>query len=174
MRSLAFACCGLLLAATVAWGGAPQNGKFAVLGGATSAGDTQISSSTNYRFHGPFSGLSDSSPHDVELVLPVGGTISRLNVGLHDTPDNGGAAWTFVFMVNAAAGNPPTGDTLLMCTVATGATDCSDLVNQVNVNAGDKISLMSVPSCKNPNFWGPLTGNCPNRRQMRWSVLFTP
>ncbi len=147
-----------------------------ILGGAS--GPAQIDSNTAYRFHGPFYSHSDSSINDVEQVLPIGGTLSQLNVALHDDASNAdGEAWTFVLMVNGADPDPitPTGATDLLCTITgDGVETCSDTVNEVSVVAGDKIALMSVPSCKNPRVWGPGSSECPPRRQMRWTVLLVP
>jgi hypothetical protein len=113
--------------------------------------------------------------------MPQGGKISQLNVGLHDCADrdncttSGAGSWTFVLLVNPDTTNPnhPAGDQDLICTIGPDEDTCSDLDNTVTINAGDKIALMGVPSCKNPNYWGPLTStDCPKKREMRWSAVF--
>ena len=176
MKSVIAVICGVLLAAT-AFAGPPAAppGKAMILGG--SSGPEQISKNEMYRYHGPFYGHSDASIDDVDQVLPVGGTISQLNVSLHDYAGPGDSAWTFVLMVNGDSTtdpNEPTGDTSLQCTIQGSEETCSDLLNEVTVFAGDRIALMSVPSCKNPNFWGPREYPCPYKRQMRWTILMVP
>lgn len=148
-----------------------SNQSYYTIGGGT--GFDQISSTTNYRYHGPYNPNSDSSIEDAEQVIPHDGKIMDLNVRLHDTAGGGNLGqWTFVLMINGddSVSFSPTGDTDLECTISDTGESCSDNVNKVVFKKGDKIALMSVPSCKNPNLWGPSTNDCPVPRQMRWTA----
>lgn len=76
-------------------------------------------------------------------VLPIGGVVSDLNVGLSAAAGPAGSSYTIIVLKNGAT-------TDLRCTVSVSETTCSDVADSVTFAAGDEISLASSPSATDP------------------------
>jgi hypothetical protein len=77
---------------------------------------------------------------DAQVVMPVGGTLSKLNVIINNTPA-GGDSWTFTVHIEGAPGATP-----VDCSIASGAFSCSDNTDSVTVTAGQKLSIKAMGS----------------------------
>lgn len=76
-------------------------------------------------------------------VLPVGGVVSKLNVGLSAAAGPAGSSYTITVLKNGTA-------TDLSCVVAVTETTCADGADSVTFAAGDEISLSASPSATDP------------------------
>ena len=91
-------------------------------------------------------------------TIPTSGTLKNLRVELNDTP--GGGTKTYTFTLHRAVGVGGFANTALTCTVASGATQASDMVNEVAVAAGDVVSLECDPT------------DSPTARYAKWTMVF--
>lgn len=91
-------------------------------------------------WNGPKGIVSWAAESTAQQPIPIAGTVSRLYVQVTVAP-GAGALWRIIFRVNSV-------DTILTCDVANLATTGSDLVNSVNVAAGDLVNwvVYSVPN----------------------------
>ena len=89
----------------------------------------------------------------VNQILPVKGTLSKLNIGLSDAAGSG-KTYTFTVMKNGLA-------TSVSCSISeTVAVSCGDSENSAIFSADDTISIRSVPS------------GTPSSHYMRWTAKF--
>lgn len=127
--------------------------KSPVMGG-TNSGLTN--SATRY---GSIQGsTSPNTTADLQsVVMPTGGTFSKLYVNLAAAPGTAasGKSYTFSLYKNGII-------QLLTCTILDTATSGSDLVNSVSYAAGDLITLEILPA------------NTPTSVQASWGALFSP
>jgi hypothetical protein len=91
---------------------------------------------------------------NVETPLPIGGTLSDLQVRVTTAPGVG-ASWTFTADINGTG-------TALFCSIAGAATTCSDS-SAVTVVQGDTLDLDATP------FSAPSVPTT-----VTWSVTVTP
>jgi collagen triple helix repeat protein len=119
-------------------------------------------SSGNTRLHGnpqDFVGMftGDSSQTDeslVDQVMPVGGTLSLLNVAIEIPAGNAPNAWQFFVRRNGV-------DTEVTCSISGTVTTCSsDPAQSVVFQAGDKISIRAQGTAD------------PTDAEMRWTAKF--
>lgn len=94
----------------------------------------------------------------VGMAISTPGKLKNLRVELNDTP--GGGTKTYTFTLRRAVGVGAWGNTALTCTVASGATQTNDMVNEVSVAAGDVVVLECNPA------------NTPTARYAKWSMVF--
>lgn len=87
-----------------------------------------------------------------QQVAASAGKLTNFYVELHGSP-GAGKSYTFTLRINGV-------DTALVVAIADAATSGSDLVNEVNVSAGDLLSISCVPA------------GTPTARKARWSMLF--
>ncbi len=106
---------------------------------------------------GAIGGWGISKNSKMEMVS-TGGKIKNLRVELNDTP--GGGSKTYKFTLHRAVGTGGWANTSLTCTVGSGDTQASDMVNEVSVAAGDVILLECDPTAT------------PTARYARWSMVF--
>jgi len=76
-------------------------------------------------------------------VLPVGGAVSKLNVGLSAAAGPANTSYTITVLKNGTA-------TDLGCTITSTETSCTDGADSVTFAAGDEISLEAAPSATDP------------------------
>jgi hypothetical protein len=101
-----------------------------------------------------FSSNSNATEAAVNVVFPVAGILTNLDVRLDGTP---GASRSYAFNVRIGgvdAGNPA-------CTITGSSTSCADAVTSVAIPAGSLVSIRVVPS------------GTPTGRTMRWSARFS-
>lgn len=123
--------------------GAPSTFKLALFG--TSVASTASTSATN------FVGRALSATEtQVQIPLPLGGTLKNLRVQLNGTP--GGSASYAVTINDNTTGTTST------CSITSAISACADTSHSVTVAAGDLIDLAVVPS------------GTPTARTVRWSV----
>ena len=86
-------------------------------------------------------GESDANEAKVAIPTPVAGSIGGLQVRTYPAPNTGGntRSYTFTVFVNGSA-------TASNCTITNTAQSCADLVNNVAVSVGDRITLQSAPT----------------------------
>ncbi|MGH2729504.1 MAG: hypothetical protein ACRDJI_02725 [Actinomycetota bacterium] len=77
---------------------------------------------------------------DAQVAMPVGGTLSKLNVLINNTPA-GGDSWTFTVHIDGAPGATP-----VDCSIATGVFSCSDNTDSVTFTAGQTLSIKATGS----------------------------
>jgi hypothetical protein len=73
----------------------------------------------------------------VRTTIPVGGTLSNLNVRVSGSVGTGSDAYTFTLVHNGS-------NSVITCNVTTAGTTCSDL-DSLTVAAGDGLSLRADP-----------------------------
>ncbi len=129
-----------------------------LLAGVTS---TDAGSTVDPTFLGPFqtTAASPSTEGDVQLVMPVGGTISHLAVDLGNAP-GGSSGWAFT--IDRAVSGSASASTAVTCTVSNAGSSCADSSHTVTFAAGELLSLKVAPN-GNPTNWG----------SARWSVSLT-
>jgi len=89
--------------------------------------------------------------------MTVAGTLSQLRVRLSAIAGGAGTSYTF----NVRSNGVNTGVT---CTIAAGATSCSDTTNSFAFPAGGLISIAAVPSATPPG----------NNQEVRWTAKYQP
>jgi hypothetical protein len=123
-----------------------------ILSGLTTA-NAGSSSFTTYL--GPFqTSASTTTESNVQMVMPVAGTISNLAVNIGTSPGNG-RNWTFTIRKNSST-------TTVSCKIETSGKSCTSSAS-VTFAAGELIDLEVDPSSASPSGWGSL----------RWSVTLT-
>jgi hypothetical protein len=124
-----------------------------ILSGLTTAapGSTSFTS-----YLGPFqTGASNTNEGSVQMVMPVGGTISNLAVNIGTSPGSG-RNWVLSIRKNGST-------TAVTCKIeGSSAKTCTSNAS-VTFAAGDLISLEADPSSASPSSWSSL----------RWSVTLT-
>ena len=124
-----------------------------ILAGLTTAapGSTSFSS-----YLGPYgTGASTTKEGDVQMVMPVAGTISNLAVNIGSSPGNG-RNWVLTIRKNGSA-------TAVTCKIEGSTSKTCTSSASVTFAAGDLIDLEADPSSAQPSSWGSL----------RWSVTLT-
>ena len=104
------------------------------------AGTNLSTSATQYVTPSPNAGYQTTSIA-ASSPIPVSGTLKNLYVELLTAPANGAGtqSYTFKLYVNDSA-------SIITCTISEAATTCNDLSNTVSINAGDTLSMESVPA----------------------------
>ena len=94
----------------------------------------------------------------VAFPLPVGGTLSGLQVRQNGDSNNGGGTqtYTYTLMRNGSA------EGAITCAISETATACSS-AGTLGVSAGNTVSLRAGPS-----------SNSPTARSVTWSFVITP
>jgi len=104
-------------------------------------------------------GIAWTTTKDVRAqTISTSGKLKNLRVKLNDTP--GGGTKTYTFTLHRAVGTGAWANTALTCTVASGATQASDTVNEVSVAAGDVVTLECDPT------------DTPTARYATWTMVF--
>lgn len=100
----------------------------------------------------------------VAFPIPVGGTLSNLQVRLSGSPNNGSGTqtYTFTLMRNGAQIGA------IACSIQETADSCSS-AGTLSVTAGQTLSLRSAPSRS-----GGMGTNWPTARSVTWSFAITP
>lgn len=91
----------------------------------------------------------------VAARVPAACTLKNLRVDMAVAQGSGGSEQIWVY-----AGNPTPSATTLTCSIATGSTSCSDLVNQPSVNAGDFIYVQDLNGSSTVNTYINVSFQC--------------
>lgn len=88
-------------------------------------------------------------------IIPTAGKIKNLYVELSTDPGTAPDAWRFTLRLDNGGGF---GDTALECTIVANDTKGNDLINEITVAAGDKVTFqcdpISGPSATAQAYWG--------------------
>jgi len=120
--------------------------------------DAPSVSATEYHSLGGATGMSwQSTESFTEGYAASAGTFSSLYVELSTDPDNGAGVDSYVFTVRQNG----TTNSDITCTIADGATTCTNTGNTLVVSAGDRVAISCVPS-----------GTPAASTNNRWSIKF--
>lgn len=107
---------------------------------------------------GAISWVAGGIKFQVAQAISTPGKLKNLRVELNDTP--GGGSKTYTFTLHRAVGTGGWANTALTCTVGSGDTQASDMVNEVAVAAGDVVVIECDPT------------DSPTSRYVKWSMVF--
>ena len=124
-----------------------------ILSGLTNSAPGSTSFTT---YLGPYqTSASTTTEGNVQMVMPVAGTISNLAVSIGSSPGNG-RNWTFAIRKNGST-------TTVTCKIEGSSAKACTSNASVTFAAGELIDLEVNPSSASPSSWGSL----------RWSVTLT-
>jgi len=132
--------------------GAPGPSAF-IVGGGTG---TQNLSSGADRFVPIFNSLSTANEDVAQQVVPVAGTLSRLEIRINGTAGGAASGRFYAFAIRRNGVNTAVG-----CTIFETSTSCSDATNVATFAEGDLISVVAMP------------GTSPSARGMQWTAHFS-